>query len=106
MLRFKKTDPQALVEAVPPDSELQLVHDQGVYIMSFMQPVGQRTIIYAEGCHPEKDTDWWETSRRLVGDDDFGEPFATAAQVKTLLAAARSYLTIRVTESQIITETE
>lgn len=105
MLTFKKDQLLKLLTAVPADSELLLVHDQGVYIMSATQPVGQRTIIYAEGCNPEKDDDWWESSRRLVGGDDFGEPFATAGAVLTFLAAAEHGLRITVTETQLITET-
>lgn len=104
MLTFKKNELIPLVTAVPAASQLLLVHDQGVYIMSAQQPVGKRTIVYAEGCNPENDADWWETSRRLVGGDDFGEEFATAGAVVTMLKAARNGLRITVTETEIKTE--
>ena len=105
MLKFRKETLLKLVSAVPAESALLLVHDQGVYIMSMSQPVGQRTIVYAEGCDPATNDDWWETSRRLVGGDDFGEPFATAGQLLEPLRAARHGLRITVTSTQFITET-
>lgn len=102
MLKFKKADLIPLLAAIPANSELLLVHDQGVYIMP--QPVGKRTIVYAEGCNPETDGTWWETSRRLVGGDDFGEPFATAGEIRKHVEAAKHGLTITVTETQFVTE--
>lgn len=59
---------------------LWLVHDQGVYLMSNgiphledpEKPEGSK-VVQAEGCDPKKDEDWWETSRELVGGDDFVE---------------------------------
>ncbi len=105
MLKFKKTDLLPLLAAIPANSELLLVHDQGVYIMSMAQPVGKRTIVYAEGCNPGTDAAWWETSRRLVGGDDFGEPFATARDIRKHVETAKHGLTITVTETQFVTET-
>lgn len=105
MLKFSKEQLLKLVTQVPRESELLLVHDQGVYIMSAVQPIGQRTIIHAEGCNPDTDDDWWETARRLVGGDDFGEPFATAGSILQALAAANNGLTIAVTETRFVTET-
>lgn len=102
MLTFRKDELLTLVTAVPQDSELLLVHDQGVYIMSMSQPVGKRTIIYAQGCNPEKDTGWWEAARKLVGGDDFGEPFATASEILTLLKSSKYGITIKVTQNNII----
>ncbi len=104
MLKFKKTELLPLVSAVPADSDLLLVHDQGVYIMSMAQPVGQRTIVYAEGCNPDIDADWWERSRRLVGGDDFGEPFAKAGVILQNLRHAKAGLQLRVTPDQIISD--
>lgn len=105
MLRFKKEQLLMLLNVIPSHSELLLVHDQGIYIMSMSQPVGARKIVYAEGCNPETDPNWWDTSRRLVGGDDFGEPFATAGDVLRALASAKKGLTITVTDTQFITET-
>lgn len=105
MLVFNKGELMRLINAIPADSELLLVHDQGVYVMSMAQPVGQRTIVYANGCNPQNDDAWWETSRRLVGGDDFGEPFAKAGELRQYLLAAKHGLRITVTETQFITET-
>lgn len=104
MLTFKQEQLLKLVTAIPADSDLLLVHDHGVYIMSTAQPVGQRTIVYAEGCHPENDPDWWETSRNLVGGDDFGEPIGTAADTLHLLKHAKRGLQLLVTETELTIE--
>lgn len=59
---------------------LHLVHDQGVYIMSNGSPRMIRpdsdvssVVCYADECDPEKDEDWYETARVMVGGDDFAE---------------------------------
>ena len=94
VLRFKAEDVRRVVEhsvAAPRQSDVAyttkpveapavlLVHEQGVYLMSNGQP---RDIVGADaadrsfcayGCHPEKDADWYETARGLVGGDDFVE---------------------------------
>lgn len=104
MLKFYKTELLKLLAAVPSESELLLVHDQGIYIMSMSQPIGQRTIVYAEGCNPDKDDDWYDTARSLVGGDDFGKPFAKAATINDYLKSAKNGLKVRVTSTQIISE--
>ena len=56
---------------------LHLVHDHGVYLMSngFPRDAPDATsssfVVYAELCDPSCDADWWDTSRALVGGDDF-----------------------------------
>ena len=63
-----------------PEPALILVHDQGVYLMSAgipalpdpHRPKGHK-VVYAQGCHPERDDEWWEEARDLVGGDDFAE---------------------------------
>lgn len=63
-----------------PKPGLYLVHDHGVYLMSNGEPGDALTngevavyVAYAEGCNPDTDADWWDTSRALVGGDDFAE---------------------------------
>lgn len=60
-----------------PQPGLLFVHDQGVYLMSNGDPRdtdGDKAYVaYAEGCDPDKDENWWENSRALVGGDDFVE---------------------------------
>ncbi|WP_249151222.1 DUF3085 domain-containing protein [Bradyrhizobium liaoningense] len=80
---------RAITKPVPAPSVL-LVHDQGVYLMSNGQPrdivKGQTSFCaYAQGCHPDRDADWYETARALVGGDDFGECLPWANELKALL---------------------
>ncbi|WP_227853116.1 DUF3085 domain-containing protein [Klebsiella pneumoniae] len=56
---------------------LVLTNDNGVYLMP---AVGERNatgrikhLAYDDGCHPDKDDAWYETSRQLAGGTDFGE---------------------------------
>jgi hypothetical protein len=65
-----------------PEPGLLLAHDQGVYIMSNGIPADvdiakeQCHLVYAKRCNPDKDEDWYQNSRELVGGDDFGEVLA------------------------------
>lgn len=62
---------------------LYFVHDSGVYVMSGSnppdivrggdEPSSKCYVAYAKGCDPDIDKDYYETSRVLVGGDDFGE---------------------------------
>ena len=58
---------------------LLLVHDTGVYLMSngipryFDESGNKSYVVYAEHCHPDNDEEYRETSRELVGGDDFVE---------------------------------
>jgi hypothetical protein len=75
---------------------LWLVHDQGVYLMSARvdRLTGTRSahlVAYAEGCDPEKDEDWWEASRCLVGGDDFGMDIPAQFFAENLAAGATSF---------------
>lgn len=59
-----------------PEATISLVHNQGVYLIAHSKIEESRpeeSIVYAEGCDPSKDTDWQETSRALVGGDDFSQ---------------------------------
>ena len=63
-----------------PIPSLFLVHDDGVYLMSAGKPhlpnpdkPKMSKVVYAEGCNPDTDEDWWDASRALVGGDDFAE---------------------------------
>lgn len=59
---------------------LFFVHDDGVYLMSNGDPADLKSpgelscyAAYAEGCDPDKDAEYYETARYLVGGDDFAE---------------------------------
>lgn len=72
MLHF---DPEALrlvvAEVKANQCELVLAKDDGVYLISAVAERADsgrvKHIAYADGCHPEKDDAWYETSRVLVG---------------------------------------
>jgi Protein of unknown function (DUF3085) len=58
------------------------VHDDGIYMMSNGIPgdtEGAQTrqhVVYAAGCDPQNDPDFYDTARDLVGGDDFAEYIA------------------------------
>lgn len=106
MLTFAKSELLRLIDGLPANRPVQLVHDQGVYIMCIDQPREHRVIVYAKGCNPEKDADWWHTSARLVGGDDFGEDLCTVAELSKLLHASKHAIRITLTENQFHLETD
>ena len=78
MLRFRGSALKAVVsEAAALSGKVWLVSDQGIYLM----PVNGRQrrdgrirhLVYADGCHPDRDVDWYITAAQLAGNDDFGE---------------------------------
>lgn len=56
------------------ESALQLVGDQGVYLITNAEaegtPAQRGTVAYAEGCDPDKDDFFYENKRHLFGGDD------------------------------------
>jgi len=72
---------QPLENRTPVGPCLLLVHDSGVYLMSNGIPRDldeserreKSYAVYAEDCNPVHDENCWETSRALVGGDDFVE---------------------------------
>ena len=83
-----------------PDAPAVLfVHDQGVYLMSNGEPrdivKGESSFCaYARGCDPNKDREWWDTARDLVGGDDFGETLPWAEEIKTMIDSGASQIVI------------
>ncbi len=82
-----------LYDQPDPEAALWLVHDQGVYIMSngatpdSDDPTGDRPRpAYAAGCDPDRDPDWWDHGRDLVGGDDFAELLADRSHLDDLAA--------------------
>src|SRR6516164_8327694 len=95
-----------------------LVHAQGVYLMSNGKPRdivgadstdrkdaakddGRSFRAYAIGCHPEKDADWYEAARGLVGGDDFVETLPWARKLKALIDGGARIITLRMTRDSI-----
>ncbi|HII0044719.1 DUF3085 domain-containing protein [Klebsiella variicola] len=92
MLRFRGSALKAVVsEAAALNGEVWLVSDSGLYLM----PVDGRHrrdgrirhLVYADGCHPDRDVDWYDTVVQLAGGDDFGEnltlPYTMQQQLLT-----------------------
>jgi hypothetical protein len=71
---------------------LHFVHDQGVYLMSnglpadLTGPNDHCYVVYAQDCDPNQNDDFWETSRALVGGDDFVEIIPVDKEWLTKLA--------------------
>lgn len=89
-----------------------LVHDEGVYLMSNGEPGDpldpkaegkhfRRYVAYAQGCDPRIDSGWYDTSRMLVGGDDFGETLPWAADIKQLIDAGQREIIIDVTGGRL-----
>ena len=91
------------------EPHVSFVHDQGVYLMSDGVPCLQRPdaekghsfVTYAEGCHPEKDADWWDTSRAMVGGDDFAEHLPTKLFTGVLANKNLHSVAIRASEDSL-----
>lgn len=86
-----------------PEATISLVHNQGVYLIAHSKIEESRpeeSIVYAEGCDPSKDTDWQETSRALVGGDDFSQELPPE-WLETLLVSDEQQLYIKISKSCI-----
>jgi hypothetical protein len=55
----------------------------------------------AYASHPEKDADWYETARGLVGGDDFVESLPWARKLKALIDGGARIITLRMTRDSI-----
>jgi hypothetical protein len=96
---------------LPEQPAVLLVHDDGVYLMSNGQPRdfvsgddgkggGRSFCAYAKGCHPD-DPGSWDTSRALVGGDDFGETLPWAREIKELIDARAKRIVIEISADRI-----
>lgn len=96
---------------VPPSAaSVLLVHDNGIYLMSNGTPrdiisgdehTGRSFCAYAEGCNPDIDEDWWDTSRALVGGDDFGDTLPWAQDMLNLIQEGYSTIVITFTPKKL-----
>lgn len=111
-LKFDRTELAAMLSKLPHGSDaIQLVKDDGIYLMSFAEkapegtPADQknwaRTVVYAEGYNPHKDNDVWEACCEAVGGDDFGEPYMTRDEWQKVLADSVGGIVLKVTQSSI-----
>jgi len=98
------------LDRVPTEPCVQLVHDDGVYLMSNGLPPdlldgtieqGRRFVAYAEGCDPQHDPDWFETARQLVGGDDFSETLPWAKDIRQLARAGATHILLQVSATRL-----
>lgn len=89
-----------------PAPALWLVHDQGVYVMSNgADDDGSRPRpAYAAGCDPDRDPDWWDTGRDLVGGDDFAELLVDGDGLARLAGHGENLdeFTVEVTDDELV----
>ncbi|WP_338821708.1 DUF3085 domain-containing protein [Bradyrhizobium septentrionale] len=88
------------------EPSILLVHDEGVYLMSNGEPrdiaEGERSYVaHALGCNPKIDSDWYDTSRDLVGGDDFGEALPWAAEIKQQIEQGAQEIIITLTADSL-----
>ena len=76
MLKFKDV---TTLKALKPRTQIELVHDDGVYL--FAKEGKKIVVVYAEGCNPEKNKNYYETSCHLVGGGDFAHPLGTVKKL-------------------------
>ena len=100
-LKFKKSEMLQLLKDLKPESKLMLVGDHGVYMMSFDQEVGKRTIVYAVGCNPNTDEDFYDNKERLFGGDDGADQIGTAAEMAKIVLHCNNYLFVNLTATQL-----
>jgi hypothetical protein len=89
---------------------LWLVHDQGLYLMSgaaeqLRSPDGKHSVVYAKGCNPYTDSNYWDFSRLLVGGDDFVDRIPLESFVKAIKLGAEA-IELEVTATEIIVHYE
>jgi hypothetical protein len=104
MIKFPKQEVIALLSKLTKTDKLTLVGDHGIYLMSFDEKVPEgdkRTIVYAEGCNPEKDEDFYDNKHALYGGDDGGDDIGNAAEMARIVAQAKKYLAIKLMATQI-----
>lgn len=81
--QFDPKEVKVLLEQLPANAEVVLVGDQGVYLMSFAQKPGARTIVYAKGMNPNVDDfdTWWANKNRIFGGDDGSDKCGVAGEL-------------------------
>jgi hypothetical protein len=77
-----------------------LVGDHGVY---FMNPSEKppRTCVYANGCNPNTDENWWMEKSATFGGDDGAEQFPLNEVQEWIDANTGSQISIEITAEQI-----
>lgn len=90
-----------------PKPALQLVGDQGVYLMSNGRPPDKRDaqdgcfVAYARGLNPHTDPDWWQTKRATYGGDDGADILDVIDDVQLLMRRGETEIRIEIDENHI-----
>ena len=104
-LKFAKNDVLALLSTLKKDSKIMLVGDQGVYLMSF-DSVVPRKIVYAEGCNPDIDSEWYETKDSVFGGDDGGDEIGTVESLLRIANVCSKWVVVKLTATQICIQSD
>jgi len=102
MLKFSKVGLLNMMADLKGSDKLTLVGDHGVYIMSFAHSVADgatRPLVYAEGCDPEVDEDFYENKNDLFGGDDGGDDIGTVAELREFLSKCQNWMHIKLSAS-------
>jgi hypothetical protein len=106
-LVFNATEVKRVVEhAIETKGNVMLVHDQGVYLISNGKPLDKideqkNYVVYAHGCNPETDADWYDTAHALVGGDDFAEELPFKDDMKEQIDLGVAELVIQINETDV-----
>lgn len=99
---FTPSSEQMLKDKVKPS--LTLVGDQGVYLMTNASlpgtPSSRGTVVYAQGCNPELDDDFYENKRDLFGCDD-GADTVPVEWFELALDKGKRVFTIKLTSNSM-----
>lgn len=75
------------------ESALALAKDHGAYLLSNGSPVqmdeksGKRLVVYARGCNPDIDKEYYDTTDAICGGDDFVELIGTKTLRRLMIKA-------------------
>jgi hypothetical protein len=104
-LQFSKLELRKLLAKLNPNDELMLVYDHGIYIMSFGDKVENRTIVYARGCNPHTDKNFYDNKCDLAGGDDGADSLGTARNfLKFVLGEGDLKVLLSETQIKIVTQ--
>lgn len=82
--------------------QIYLVGDSGVYFMPKTEGAPPKeSIIYAHGCHPQKNEEtWYDLKHSECGGDDFFQPFAIQ-EIRKIAATSKKWVFVTMTEEFI-----
>lgn len=99
---FEKSEVESLVRGVNPSDKIMLVGDEGIYLMSFGDKKGQSLrFVYALGCNPNKDEDYYENKVDIFGGDDGADEIGTAGELLKFLQGCKKHFVLKLSPTQI-----